>query len=884
MGKSKDAAKKDIVPSTTRRGTDLPSRPHFSPNAATTPAPKKKTTVLASSPLSRMSTSTEKDLLDDGQDKEGTPDLSKSLSNNDIEFEHDKNELVKENDIDASSKETPSEEDIAFTKAFMSLDLDDLDKFEASLSTFALGELFPVASKCNEPAIFIKDKDYEFEVNPEIIERVEASKFYGKDEEHPYEHLMNLDDIACLFGKTEIQQRYYFLKLFPFSLGGEAKTWYNSLAPKSITSKEACLYSFFHKYLSDSKIHAMKIEISNFAQNKEESIPQAWGRFCAIKKRCPAHGFKDNELLDAFYNGLTESSRTYLDSIAGNIFRNRTIEEAKGLLNTITQNYYDWHIEEEEKSEKIHNKRGIHKLSNEDMEEAHKSMKEKGIKSSHLKEFSEMGVKFPIDQPCFPIQVHAICSSESNEKVSPPTEISYVDRSNNFAYHQAGFDHNIEREIIENSHRINDLHKKMGSCVDSLKMTIKHCKMMNNQVEQMISLQNKLYEKLLNEKKQIYGVNTRGGSSTQDPDYPEGHPKRQEQEARKKKSIAGKSPNKANGNSEDQENDVSLSDAETEDNNHEEDNEEISQPNEELHEDENNEESEPIAREDPQSSNDKSKKKKPQPQPKGKERDPWVQRSIPYPQEVMKTLDDARFEKFIELIKNLYLQIPLVDAIKIPPYSKYMKEIVNNKRKIPNEAITAMLADYSFKGKLPEKRGDPGIPTIPCTIKNTYVKYALCDLGAGVSVMPFSLYKKLNLNKLVPTEVSLQMADKSTAIPVGICEDVPVMIANVQIPIDFVILEMPEDDNLSIILGRPFLNTAGAVINCTESKVTFNVKGKEHTIYFPKKNSIELPKKSVNYIEPRFIIVGSFEIPIPPPIPKYQTIMVGTIPIFCEVS
>ena len=134
----------------------------------------------------------------------------------------------------------------------------------------------------------------------------------------------------------------------------------------------------------------------------------------------------------------------------------------------------------------------------------------------------------------------------------------------------------------------------------------------------------------------------------------------------------------------------------------------------------------------------------------------------------MKTLDNARFEKFMELIKNLYLQIPLVDAIKVPPYSKYMKEIVNNKRKIPTEAITAMLADYSFKGKLPEKRGYPGIPTIPCRIKNTYVKYALCDLGAGVSVMPFSLYRKLNLNKLVPTEVSLQMVDKSTAIPIGI--------------------------------------------------------------------------------------------------------------------
>ena len=51
------------------------------------------------------------------------------------------------------------------------------------------------------------------------------------------------------------------------------------------------------------------------------------------------------------------------------------------------------------------------------------------------------------------------------------------------------------------------------------------------------------------------------------------------------------------------------------------------------------------------------------------------------------------------------------------------------------------------------------------------MKTALCDLGAGVSVMPFSLYKILDLNKLTPTEISLQMAHKSTPIPIGICED-----------------------------------------------------------------------------------------------------------------
>jgi hypothetical protein len=117
----------------------------------------------------------------------------------------------------------------------------------------------------------------------------------------------------------------------------------------------------------------------------------------------------------------------------------------------------------------------------------------------------------------------------------------------------------------------------------------------------------------------------------------------------------------------------------------------------------------------PQPSKKKNERKK-YPPKRGKERDPWVKRPIPYPQDIIKSQDNGRFERFIELLKTLCLQIPLIDALKMPPYSRYMKDIVENKRSIPSEAITTMLVDYSFEGKMPEKRGDPGIPTIPCTI------------------------------------------------------------------------------------------------------------------------------------------------------------------------
>jgi hypothetical protein len=234
-------------------------------------------------------------------------------------------------------------------------------------------------------------------------------------------------------------------------------------------------------------------------------------------------------------------------------------------------------------------------------------------------------------------------------------------------------------------------------------------------------------------------------------------------------------------------------------------------------------------------------------------------------------------------MKPLFLQIPLTDAIKLPPYSKYMKDIVSNKRKIPNEEISTLVANYSFNGKVLEKLGDLGIPTIPCPIKNNYVRTALSDLGAGVSVMPFSLCKRLDLEKLISTDISLQMADKCTTIPIGIYENVHVQVANnCLILTDFVVIEMPEDDNVSIILGRPFLNTAGAVIDCNQGKVTFNVNDKDHTVNFPKKIDRKYGLNSIKNIETNK--VGEIYCSKLKPKEEYEIIMVGTMPIKVEVT
>src|SRR3954451_19738957 len=127
------------------------------------------------------------------------------------------------------------------------------------------------------------------------------------------------------------------------------------------------------------------------------------------------------------------------------------------------------------------------------------------------------------------------------------------------------------------------------------------------------------------------------------------------------------------------------------------------------------------------------------------------------------------------------------------------------------------------------------------------------------------------------------MAEKSTTVPIGICEDVHVQVAHhCMILTDFVVLDMPEDDNMSIILGRPFLNTAGAVIDCNQDKVVFNVNDKEHTVYFPNKTDKTYGLNSIINIET--IQIGKIHVPISKHHKEFDIFMIGAIPVKVEVT
>ena len=112
------------------------------------------------------------------------------------------------------------------------------------------------------------------------------------------------------------------------------------------------------------------------------------------------------------------------------------------------------------------------------------------------------------------------------------------------------------------------------------------------------------------------------------------------------------------------------------------------------------------------------------------------------------------------------------------------------------------------KLSVPKKLGDPCSFTLPCAIGPMEFEKCLCDLGASVSLMPLSIAKKLGFTQFKKCRLSLILADRSVKLPVGILEDLPMMIGNYEVPTDFVVLEMEENPKDPLIFGRAFLATA----------------------------------------------------------------------------
>ncbi|AAF19227.1 Similar to Athila ORF1 [Arabidopsis thaliana] len=142
------------------------------------------------------------------------------------------------------------------------------------------------------------------------------------------------------------------------------------------------------------------------------------------------------------------------------------------------------------------------------------------------------------------------------------------------------------------------------------------------------------------------------------------------------------------------------------------------------------------------------------------------------------------------------------------------------------EMISSASTQETYKKKIiQEKLDDPGSFTLPCSLGPLTFNRCLCDLGASVSLMPLSTAKRLGIMEYKFCNLALLLADGSVAHPHGLIENLPVKIENVEIPTDFVVLDVDEKGKDPLILGRPFLASAGAVIDVRNGKINLNLEG-----------------------------------------------------------
>ncbi|GJS13334.1 reverse transcriptase domain-containing protein [Tanacetum coccineum] len=165
---------------------------------------------------------------------------------------------------------------------------------------------------------------------------------------------------------------------------------------------------------------------------------------------------------------------------------------------------------------------------------------------------------------------------------------------------------------------------------------------------------------------------------------------------------------------------------------------------------------------------------------------PKTKLTIPYPsrinKEKLREKDDLLALKFMEMFRNLHFELSFADALlQLPKFIPMFRKLLNNKYKIIDLIKTPLLA--------------------------------LADLGVSINLMPLSVWEKLNLPDLTKTRMILELADRTISTPTGIAEDVFVKVGTFLFPADFVVVDYISDPRVPLILGRPFLRTARALID-----------------------------------------------------------------------
>ncbi|GJS31019.1 reverse transcriptase domain-containing protein [Tanacetum coccineum] len=171
-----------------------------------------------------------------------------------------------------------------------------------------------------------------FEIKTNLLQLVQANPFNGRENENPHAHINSFKRITSTLRFRNVPNDVIKLMMFPYSLEGAAKTWYEKEPPNSILTWEDLVTKFVNQFFPPSKTTHLKNEISRFTQKFEETFSEAWERFKELLRACPHHGFTELTQVDTFYNGLNENEQDSLNVAAGGNLLSKTTREALNII------------------------------------------------------------------------------------------------------------------------------------------------------------------------------------------------------------------------------------------------------------------------------------------------------------------------------------------------------------------------------------------------------------------------------------------------------------------------------------------------------------------------------------------------------------------------
>ncbi|RDX58477.1 hypothetical protein CR513_62205, partial [Mucuna pruriens] len=213
------------------------------------------------------------------------------------------------------------------------------------------------------------------------------------------------------------------------------------------------------------------------------------------------------------------------------------------------------------------------------------------------------------------------------------------------------------------------------------------------------------------------------------------------------------------------------------------------------------------------------------------------QLNVSFPQRLKDEKKDKKFTRFLEIFRKLHVNIPFIEAItQMSNYAKFLKNIIFNKEKLEEFVVVNLTEECSIVllKKLPPKLKDLGCFTIPCIMDNSNFDKALFDLDASINLMSFFAFKKLDLTITHPCDIA---------------EDILVKVGKFIFYVNFVILDMEEDDTIPIILGQPFFAIGKTIIDVEKDELNLRLGNEKVKFIVFSFNKISSPLVSCNCMQ-----------------------------------